>query len=114
MQKVTTRTEIETTCDVCGKCDDRYVYEEIKRVITKDGTVLHNADVCESCYDDGDFRYCESCNALVHDNFVIFDEMEDNSMPYCPNCADQLLKQLEDERIRMALLRNEFLAKLKE
>jgi hypothetical protein len=113
MQKVITRTEVQTTCDVCGKCDDRYAYEEIKRVITKDGTVLHHADVCESCYDDGDFRYCEDCNTLVHDDFVIHDMMNDD-MPYCPNCADQLIQELEDIRIRMALKRNEYLAKMKE
>lgn len=114
MKKVITKVMEEFTCDVCHEEDTEECSRKTAKVILSDGTVLHDADVCEMCREEGEFEYCELCDALVHNNFIIHDPLDGGDAPYCPDCADHLLKELEDTKIRLALLRNELFSQLKE
>ena len=114
MERTIQLTKNVTICDACGNIvhEQRNSSEKVKRFINEQGKIMTNVDVCEDCFEEGLYRYCEKCETLVHDDYAF--EGVDRGTYYCVDCADIVLKQLEDMRIRYALERNRLLATMTE
>ena len=114
MEKTIQFTKNVITCDACGEIvhEQRNYSEKAKRFINAEGKVMTDVDICGDCFEENLYRYCEKCETLVHDDYAF--EGVDKETYYCVNCADIVLKQLENQRLRYALERNMLLATMTE
>ena len=114
MEKTIQLTKNVITCDACGVIvhEQRNYSEKVKRFINAEGKIMTDVDICGDCFEEGLYRECNKCQTLVHDDYAF--ESVDEGIYYCVNCADIVLEQLEDRRIRCALERNRLLATITE
>ena len=114
MEKTLQVTKKIIVCDACKEVvKEQYNYsDKVERLITAEGKIMTDVDVCGDCLEEGTYKECQKCKTLVHDDYAF--ESMDEGIYYCVNCADIVLEQLEDRRIRCALERNRLLATMTE
>jgi len=87
---------------VCESCLDNYNYCEDCQTYNEGYTTIHRIDgssyeVCDCCFDNGDYYFCEGCNQYYHIDDMHYVENEDRHV--CDNCYEEMEENMDNNRI---------------